>query len=69
MYIQGCAVSEVAKKFTLFIQHLGVEIMTQVKILSVTDFMQIVVAGDVTLCGLEDGCLHFRHTCCLKLLF
>jgi hypothetical protein len=66
MHTQGCAVSEIAKKFTLFIQHLGVEIMAKVKILSVTGFIQIVVAGDVTLYGLEDRCLPFRDTCCLQ---
>lgn len=45
-------VSQVAKKFTLFSQHLGVVIMTKVQILAVTGFMQFVVVGDVTLCGL-----------------
>lgn len=52
MHAQGCGVSQVAKKFTLFSQHLGVEIMPKVQILAVTGFMQIVVVGDVTLCGL-----------------
>lgn len=69
MHTQGCAVSQVAKKFTLFSQHVGLEIMTKVQILPVTGFIQIVVVGDVTLCGLEDRYVHFRDTCCLHLLF
>jgi len=69
IYTQGCALSQVAKKFTLFSQHLGVEIMTKVQILPVIGFIQIVVVGDVTLCGLEDRYVHFRDACCLHLLF
>lgn len=69
MHTQGCAISQVAKKFALFSQHLGVEVMTKVHILPVTGFIQIVVVGDVTLCGLEDRYIRFRDTCCLHLLF
>ena len=43
--------------------------MTKVQILPVIGFIQIVVVGDVTLCGLEDRYVHFRDACCLHLLF
>lgn len=69
MHTQGCAVSQVAKKFTLFSQYVGLEIMTVVQILPITGFIQIVIVGDVTLCGLEDRYIDFRDTCCLHLLF
>jgi hypothetical protein len=69
MHTQECAVSQVAKKFTLFSQHLGVEVNTEVQILPVTGFIQIVVVGGVALCGLEDRYVRFRDTCCLHLLF
>jgi hypothetical protein len=69
MHTQECAVSQVAKKFTLFSQHLGAEVSTEVQILPVTGFIQIVVVGGVTLCGLEDRYVCFRDTCCLHLLF
>jgi len=69
LHTQGYAVSKVPKKFTLFSQHLGVEIITKVQISPVTGFIQIVVVGDVTLCGLEDRYAHFRDIYCLHLLF